>query len=128
MNLINVPIALGAGLLSITSPCCLPLLPGWLGYLTGMSSTELGDRRWRAVSAALLFVAGFTVVFAALGATASTVGEVLLVHRQLFTILAGAFILTMGLVILLEGRLRFLARSGTWGRASGNGRLWAAAP
>jgi cytochrome c-type biogenesis protein len=128
MNLVNIPIALGAGLLSITSPCCLPLLPGYVGYLTGMSSTELGDSRRRPFMAAVLFVVGFTIVFAALGATASALGHALLVHRQLFTVIAGAFILAMGLVVLLEGRVPFLARSGTWGGGWGRGRLWAAAP
>lgn len=129
MNLINLPIALGAGLISITSPCCLPLLPGYLGYLTGLSTTDLGAHRRRALTAALLFVAGFTAVFAALGATASALGHFLLVNRGVFQLVAGAFILLMGLVLLLEGRLALLPHLGAnWSDGWGRGRLWTAFP
>src|SRR6266567_486441 len=58
MNLVNLAVAFGAGLISITSPCCLPLLPGYLGYLTGLSSGDLEANRGRILSAALLFVVG----------------------------------------------------------------------
>jgi len=66
VNLINLAVAFGAGLISITSPCCLPLLPGYLGYLSGLSAREVEANRGRTVAAALLFVAGFSVVFIAL--------------------------------------------------------------
>lgn len=128
MNLVNLPIAFGAGLISITSPCCLPLLPGYLGYLTGLSSTEVGASRRRPLLAALLFVAGFTAVFAALGATASVVGQVLLLHRPVFERVAGGLVLAMGLVVLLEGRIALFARSGDWTQRWGRGQLWAALP
>lgn len=125
MNLVNLPIAFSAGLISITSPCCLPLLPGYLGYLTGVSATDLGGRRRRAVATAVLFVAGFTAVFAALGATASLVGHLLLANRAVFGVVAGVMVLGMGLVILLEGRVPALTRGGDWGRRWAQGRLWA---
>ena len=128
MNLLDVPIALGAGLLSITAPCTVPLLPAYLGYLTGMSTSELGERRRRAFFAALLFVAGFTAVFAALGATASAVGQFLLLQRGVFQIVAGVIVLAMGLAILLEGRIAILNRGGSWAAGWGRGRYWAAAP
>ena len=128
MNLVNLPIAMGAGVISISSPCCLPLLPGYLGYLTGMSSSELGERRWRPVLAAALFVAGFTAVFAALGATASALSHALLTHRRGLEEVAGAFILAIGLTLLLSSRIGLLNRGGDWSQRWAHGQLWAAAP
>jgi cytochrome c-type biogenesis protein len=126
MNLVNLVVAFVAGLISITSPCCLPLLPGYLGYLTGLSSGDLESNRRRTLSAALLFVAGFSLVFVALGATASVVGAVLLAHRLSLAHIAGFFILAMGLFLLLEGRIGLLSRGGDWSRWSAGGKLWTA--
>ncbi len=128
MNLIDLAVALAAGLISITSPCCLPLLPGYLGYLTGMSTTDLGSSRRRPVVAAILFVAGFTVVFATLGATASALGASVLLHRRGLERLAGGLILMIGLLMLLSYRVRWLNRGGDWSRRWANGQLWTAAP
>lgn len=67
--LLAVPIALLAGLISFFSPCVLPLVPGYLSYVTGVSGTDLAEaRRGRVVAGASLFVLGFTVVFASTGA------------------------------------------------------------
>lgn len=126
VNVVSLAIALGAGVLSITSPCCLPLLPGYLGYLTGLSATELGENRRRTMFAAGLFVAGFSAVFIALGATASEVGALLLHYRLPATRLAGVFILTMGLLLLLGGRIGLLSQGGHWARWSPAARPWMA--
>ena len=126
MNLINLVVAFGAGVISITSPCCLPLLPGYLSYLTGLSSAGLEANRRRTMTAALLFVAGFSVVFVALGATASVVGDLLLRYRLPVAHIAGAFILALGLVLVLEGRIALLSRGGDWSRWSAGGKLLAA--
>jgi len=126
VNLINLAVAFGAGLISITSPCCLPLLPGYLGYLTGLSAREVEANRRRTVAAALLFVGGFSLVFIALGATASVVGAVLLANRLAVAHVAGIFILVMGLVLLLEGRIGLFSRGGDWSRWSAGGTLWSA--
>lgn len=123
MNLVNLGVAFAAGVLSITSPCCLPLLPGYLGYLTGMSAQELESNRWRTVSAAVLFCAGFSAVFIALGATASVVGALLLTYRLPLAHVAGVFIVLMGLVLLLESRFGLLGRGGDWSRWSAGGSL-----
>jgi cytochrome c-type biogenesis protein len=128
VNLIDLAVALAAGLISITSPCCLPLLPGYLGYLTGMSTTEMGASRRRPVVAALLFVAGFTAVFATLGATASALGEAVLQHRRGLEQVAGGFIVVVGLVMLLSYRIPALNRGGDWSQRWANGQLWTAAP
>jgi cytochrome c-type biogenesis protein len=126
VNLINLAVAFGAGLISITSPCCLPLLPGYLGYLSGLSAREAEANRKRTVAAALLFVGGFSLVFIALGATASVVGAVLLANRLAVAHVAGIFILVMGLMLLLEGRIGLFSRGGDWSRWSAGGTLWSA--
>ncbi len=126
MNLVSLAVAAGAGLISITSPCCLPLLPGYLGFLSGMTPGELEPSRAKTVAAAFLFVSGFTVVFIALGATASIIGAALIAYRLPLGHIAGAFILVLGLFLLLEGRVALLARGGDWSRWARGGRLWTA--
>jgi cytochrome c-type biogenesis protein len=88
-------LALVAGLLSCTSPCTLPLVPGYLSYMSGVSSA-----RGRSLGAALLFVAGFSIVFTALGAAASGLGGLLLEHRAVIEKVAGAAIVVLGLFVL----------------------------
>jgi cytochrome c-type biogenesis protein len=98
-------LALLAGLLSCSSPCTLPLIPGYLGYISGVSST-----RGRASGAALLFVLGFSTVFVALGTAASGLGAALLAHRLALDELAGVAIILLGLFMLGCIRLPFLLR------------------
>jgi len=99
-----------------------------MGYLTGMSATEVAASPWRPVMAAALFVVGFTTVFAGLGATASLVGHFLLQNRLLFERVAGGFVLLMGAVILFGGRIGLFARTGDWTQRWGRGQMWAALP
>jgi cytochrome c-type biogenesis protein len=121
----GIVIAFVAGLISITSPCCLPLLPGYLGYLTGLGGEE-PDRRRRTIAAASLFVVGFTAVFIALGATASELGALLLYNRLPVARVAGVFIAVMGAFLLLEGHIGFFSRGGDWSRRLAGGNLWTA--
>src|SRR5947208_15276863 len=76
-------VALAAGLLSFSSPCCLPLVPGYLSYVSALPVADLGTREARRVTvrAALGFVAGFTIVFTALGIGASFACAALLRHQ-----------------------------------------------
>ncbi|MRS11614.1 MAG: cytochrome c biogenesis protein CcdA [Actinobacteria bacterium] len=109
--------AIGAGIATFISPCVLPLVPGYLAFMTGMSSSELAaqDRRSSAVLVpALLFVAGFTTVFVALGATASALGAFLTVNRAAFETAAGLLVIAFGFLMLgilkmpwLYGEARF---------------------
>src|SRR2546425_8483266 len=121
----GIAIAFVAGLISITSPCCLPLLPGYLGYLTGLGGDEPA-RRNRTIAAAGLFVLGFTAVFIALGATASELGALLLYNRVPVARIAGVFIAVLGALLLLQGRIGFLCRGGDWSRRLAGGTLWTA--
>jgi cytochrome c-type biogenesis protein len=100
-------LALLAGVLSFSSPCTLPLVPGYLGYLSGVSSS-----RGRTVGAAALFVTGFALVFTALGAGASSLGWLLLEHRPVLQRAAGILIVLLGLFVLGLVRPPFLMREG----------------
>ena len=96
-------LAFGGGMLSFLSPCVLPLVPGYLSLMSGVSTAHLAvatkpDTR-QLLRATLLFVAGFTVVFTALGAGASAVGQALLAHQQTLSRVAGAVVVVMGLFI-----------------------------
>jgi cytochrome c-type biogenesis protein len=123
VNVVDLAVAFGAGIISITSPCCLPLLPGYIGYLTGIPADELGLNRRRTLAASALFVVGFGAIFVALGATASEIGSVLLLYRLPVAHVAGLFIVLMGLLLILEGRVGLLSRGGDWSRRFGGGRL-----
>lgn len=128
MNAAHIALAFGAGVISITSPCCLPLLPGYLGYLTGFSPEGVREQRGRTFGAALLFVLGFTAVFVALGATASELGALLISYRFSLYQVAGAFILAMGVALLLEGRVGLFSHGGDWSKRWAGGQLWGAPP
>lgn len=104
------PLAFLAGVLSITAPCCLPLIPGYLSYVSGVAGGEGAGRRSRVLGAAGLFVAGFAVIFTALGAAASVLGAFLLGALPTFLKIAGVFVILMGLSMLGVLRLPFLHR------------------
>jgi cytochrome c-type biogenesis protein len=109
-----------AGLLSFASPCVLPLVPPYLAYIGGVSIEQLqasGGRaaRLRIVLAAVCFVAGFSTVFVALGATASWIGQAVNAYLGLLGYLAGGLIVLMGLHFLHVLRLPFMDRSARLG-------------
>src|SRR5438309_1700208 len=84
LSLFTPLIALGFGLLSFVSPCCLPLLPAYLGMIAGSAGTgRQSERRWHLLWNGLAFVAGLSLVFAFLGASASALGWLLLEQRIL---------------------------------------------
>ncbi len=110
-------VAFGAGILSFLSPCVLPLVPGYLSLVTGLEATELeagwaegaGPRPLATSVQALrpllrgigLFVAGFTVVFVALGAAASGLGHLLARHKEVLATASGALVILFGVVLLV---------------------------
>ncbi|RXF69878.1 cytochrome c biogenesis CcdA family protein [Hansschlegelia zhihuaiae] len=90
--------AAAAGALSFASPCVLPLTPAYLGFISGAASPDQIERaRSRVFALALAFVAGFSTVFVALGATASTIGQFLSNYAQPLTVAAGALLVLFGL-------------------------------
>ena len=116
-----------AGLLSFASPCVLPLVPPYLAYIGGISIDQLREpggaiARARVLLVALSFVAGFSTVFVALGATASWIGQAVSAHLDLLGYLAGALIVLMGLHFLHAIRIPLLdstARLGVVGKPAG---------
>ena len=108
--LVSAGLALTAGAVSFASPCCVPLVPGYLAYLAGIvgadtptvQTTDTTPRsgRWRVAGAALLFVLGFTAVFAAETITVLGVSDALLANEELLERLGGIVTIAMGLVFL----------------------------
>lgn len=92
-------IALLAGSASFLSPCVLPLLPGYLSFVSGVSVERLQVDTRRVVVSTLAFVAGFTLVFVLLGAGAGLVGGVLLTHRNTLQIAAGVVLVILGVAV-----------------------------
>jgi cytochrome c-type biogenesis protein len=116
-----VAVAALAGLVSFASPCVLPLVPGFLGYVTGLTGEPLADRsRRRMVTGALLFVVGFTAVFVLGSIFVTTAGRALIEHRTLLMRVGGLLVVFMGLVFLgvgaqREARIRWRPRAGLAG-------------
>jgi cytochrome c-type biogenesis protein len=98
-----------AGAISFFSPCVVPLLPGYLSYVTGLSAAELGsERRGRMLAGTSLFVAGFSAVFILTGVLFGAIGNALLEHQTLITRILGGVTVVLGLVFL--GGFGFLQR------------------
>jgi cytochrome c-type biogenesis protein len=94
--------AFAVGFLSFVSPCVLPLVPGYLSTISGVSFADIqaGKDRKEVLGPALLFCLSFTVMFVALGMTATGLGDVLLEHRATLRKVAGAVILVMGVLFI----------------------------
>ncbi|MFQ5519516.1 MAG: cytochrome c biogenesis CcdA family protein [Mariprofundus sp.] len=111
---VSFALALGAGLLSFLSPCVLPLVPAYLSYISGVSVNELrhhdesGSVRRHAVIQALWFIAGFSLIFVILGASASLLGQWMLNNMALLGKVAGAVIVIFGLHYVGIVRIPFL--------------------
>src|SRR5215469_5608739 len=116
-----------AGMLSFITPCILPLAPGYVAMISGMSLEELRDRQrgtqWRVLLNAVLFVIGFSVLFVALGASAGAAGRFLSAHRELLNRIAGTVIVFFGAVVLRLIRIPALHRERRFHGTLGNGKL-----
>lgn len=102
--ILAVPVALLGGLVSFFSPCVLPLVPGYLSYVTGFSAVDLasaeGRRRGRVVLGAVLFILGFTAVFVSGGALFGFFGNHLLAHQRVISEVSGVLTIAMGLAFM----------------------------
>jgi cytochrome c-type biogenesis protein len=114
MNNISLGVAFVAGIFSFLSPCVLPLIPGYISFISGVSFEELSGpsqkKRFMAkvVVTAVAFVLGFSVVFVALGASATILGQVLIRHIHMLTRAAGIIIVILGLHLTGVFRIRWL--------------------
>jgi cytochrome c-type biogenesis protein len=100
--LVAIGVAALAGLVSFLSPCVLPLVPGYLSYVTGLAGADLESpgRRGRIVAGVVLFIAGFTAVFTVTGVLAAEVGRVLLQHSRVVETVVGALVVVLGVAFL----------------------------
>ena len=120
----SVPLAFAAGLVSFLSPCVLPIVPGYLSYMSGLEVAEEDKGGIRTGVVALGFVLGFTAVFVALGASATLLGSFLRDNQRELTIASGIFIIFMGLIFVGALKVPFLyqekrfhptIKAGFWG-------------
>ncbi|MGW9028082.1 cytochrome c biogenesis CcdA family protein [Streptomyces sp. NPDC055722] len=116
--LLAAPIALAAGAITVASPCCLPLVPGYLSYATGMAASDAqeaqadGRVRRRALLGTTLFVLGFAALFAAYGALFGSISTLLLAHQETLLRVLGSLTIVLGLMFMgvLE-RIPLLSRT-----------------
>lgn len=106
-----------AGVISFISPCVLPLIPGYISFITGLSVEELEQREtksWNILMPAVIFVLGFSLVFVGLGATASIIGAFLSTYRLLLNRIAGSLIIVFGLAVMGIFKIPWLSGSRQW--------------
>ena len=122
--IVALSIAFVAGIVAFLSPCVLPLAPGYVSYVTGLTGAELADpagRRGRVLLGSLLFVLGFSVVFVSYGVAFGGIGSVLLQYQEPINRVLGVIVIVMGLVFIgvIPGMQREwrLHRAPTWGVA-----------
>ena len=112
---INFPVAFGAGVVSFFAPCVVPLLPAYIGYVTGVSLNELKEKgyapfRKKLLVSSVLYILGFSIVFVLLGTAAASVGSAFRRYDFLIQRVGGLIILILGLEFAGILHLPFLAR------------------
>ena len=106
--MIELAIAFGAGLISFLSPCVLPLIPGYISFITGSSLNELLENKKINLFPLIIFTLGFSFVFIVFGATASFLGQILLQNSQTLRIIAGITIIIFALQLIRILNIKFL--------------------
>ena len=106
--MIELTIALGAGLISFLSPCVLPLIPGYISYISGSSLNELIEKKNVNIFPIILFTIGFSIVFIIFGAASTFLGKVLLQNSNELRIVAGLIIIILSLHIIGIFNIKFL--------------------
>ena len=104
----TLPIAFLAGLISFLSPCVLPLIPGYISYISGTTYEKLGERKNLIVIKTIFFSLGFSLVFIALGSTASLIGNFFLTNSETLRIIAGIIIIFFSLHLLGVINFKFM--------------------
>lgn len=100
---VGIPLALTAGLVSFLSPCVLPLVPGYISTVVGVTPAEIASaKKLRMLGPSLLFILGFSVIFILMGLGATAIGSSLNAHRQTLELAGGSMILAMGVIFLLS--------------------------
>jgi cytochrome c-type biogenesis protein len=107
---VALPVAFGAGLASFLSPCVLPLIPSYITFITGMTLDDVQRARRVALVHAVLFVVGFSLIFLALGASATLLGRLLVTYRVWISRVGGLLVLLFGLYLLGVFNIRAFSR------------------
>ena len=105
--MIELFIAVGAGLISFLSPCVLPLIPGYISYISGSSLNELIEKKNVNLIPIILFTVGFSIVFIVFGAASTFLGQVLLQNSYALILVAGLVILILSLHLIWIINLKF---------------------
>lgn len=119
---VEVLITFGAGVVGFLSPCVLPLLPGYVGFMTGSGTTEKVPIR-KALPGTLAFVGGLTAVFVSLGASASVLSAFLIDHKRVLELVSGTLVVLLGLVMMSGERFALLLRERRFHTRPGGGPL-----
>ena len=106
--MIELILAFGAGLISFLSPCVLPLIPGYISYISGSSINELIEKKNTNILPIVLFTVGFSIVFITFGAASTFLGKVLLQNSYELRIIAGLIIIILSLHIIGFVNIKFL--------------------
>ncbi|WP_054949269.1 cytochrome c biogenesis CcdA family protein [Numidum massiliense] len=113
---VSIWLAFGAGFLSFISPCCLPLYPSYISYITGVSVTQLQEKgqsftmRKLTMLHTLFFIIGFSIIFFAMGYTASWIGDFFVANQRMIRMLGGVLIILMGIFLMGIFTPKFLMR------------------
>jgi cytochrome c-type biogenesis protein len=110
MESVSIVVAFTAGLLSFFSPCVLPLIPSYVSFITGLELDDVQRAKHTALLHSLLFVVGFTLVFLALGATATLIGQLFIRQRDWVSRAGGVLVIIFGLYLLGAFNFSALAR------------------
>jgi len=108
--IIKLAFAFGAGFISFLTPCVLPIIPGYISYITGKNLHEIEQNRNLVLLKTIIFSLGFSLIFIALGITASAVGNILLFFSSELRIAAGVLIILFSLQMLGVFNLQFLSK------------------
>ena len=106
--MIELIIAFGAGLISFLSPCVLPLIPGYVSFITGSTLNEILEKKKIDLLPLIVFSLGFSFVFIVFGATASFLGQILLQNSQILRTIAGVIIIIFSLQLIGVLNIKFL--------------------
>ena len=106
--MIELVVALGAGLISFLSPCVLPLIPGYVSFITGSTLNEILENKRINLLPLIIFSLGFSFVFIIFGATASFLGQILLQNSQILRLIAGSIIVIFSLQLIGILNIKFL--------------------
>jgi cytochrome c-type biogenesis protein len=123
ISILSIISVFAAGLLSFLSPCVLPLIPGYISFISGENLSDLtisNKTHKKAIIGTIFFGIGFSTLFVVLGASATGIGKIFLQYKDIFSKIAGLIVIFFGLNILGFFKLNFLSKQFKWNYKKGN--------